>query len=68
MCIRDRPEGLVDSSLVPAGIDVFKTKSGKFRVTLSSGEAIGITDEYKDAVNLAQRYAIKKIRIRESVR
>jgi len=62
------PEGLVDSSLVPQGIDVFKTKSGKFRVILSSGEAIGITEEYKDAVKLAQKYATKKVRIREGVR
>jgi hypothetical protein len=62
------PEGMVDSSLVPPGMELFKTKSGKFRVLLSSGEAIGITEDYRDAVKLAQRYAAKKVRLRESVR
>lgn len=62
------PAGLVQSSEVPVGINLFKTKSGKFKVMISSGQAIGITDEYKDAVKLAQRYATKTIAIRKSVR
>ena len=62
------PAGLVQSSEVPVGINLFKTKSGKFKVMISSGQAIGITDEYKDAVKLAQKYAAKTIAIRESVR
>ena len=56
------PPGLVQSSEVPVGINLFKTKSGKFKVMISSGQAIGITDEYKDAVKLAQRYATKTLR------
>jgi hypothetical protein len=62
------PAGLVQSSEVPVGINLFKTKAGKFRVILSSGQAIGITEEYRDAVKLAQRYATKTFRNRESVR
>jgi hypothetical protein len=62
------PPGMVQSSEVPAGINLFKTKSGKFKVMISSGQAIGITDEYKDAVKLAQKYATKTIRKREGVR
>jgi hypothetical protein len=62
------PAGLVQSSEVPVGINLFKTKAGKFRVILSSGQVIGITEEYRNAVKLAQRYATKTLRIRESVR
>jgi hypothetical protein len=61
------PPGLVQSSEVPAGINLFKTKSGKFKVMISSGQAIGITDEYRDAVKLAQRYATKALANRKSV-
>lgn len=62
------PAGLVQSSEVPAGINLFKTKSGKFRVILSSGQVIGIADEYRDAVKRAQKYATKTLKVRESVR
>jgi hypothetical protein len=62
------PPGLVQSSEVPAGINLFKTKSGKFKVVISSGQAIGITDEYRDAVKLAQRYATKALSNRKGVR
>lgn len=62
------PPGKIESALVPPGVNLFKTKSGKFKVILSSGEVIGITDEYKDAVKLAQKYATKTLRIRKGVR
>jgi hypothetical protein len=62
------PAGKIESSEVPVGINLFKTKSGKFKVLLSSGQAIGITDEYRDAVKLAQKYATKKLASRKSVR
>jgi hypothetical protein len=62
------PAGKIESSEVFPGVNLFKTKSGKFKVILSSGQAIGITDEYKDAVKLAQKYATKTLRNREGVR
>jgi hypothetical protein len=62
------PPGLVQSSEVPPGVNLFKTKSGKFKVVISSGQAIGITDEYRDAVKLAQRYATKALSNRKGVR
>jgi hypothetical protein len=62
------PPGMVQSSEVPPGVNLFKTKSGKFKVVISSGQAIGITDEYRDAVKLAQKYVTKKLASRKSVR
>jgi hypothetical protein len=62
------PPGMVQSSEVPPGVNLFKTKSGKFKVVISSGQAIGITDEYRDAVKLAQRYATKALSNRKGVR
>lgn len=56
------PPGKIESALVSPGLNLFKTKSGKFKVILSSGEVIAITDDYKDAVKRAQKYATKTLR------